>query len=190
MNQEADSAILVGLVERVRSLLLCLDRRDRLETAGEFVGWLQRQTREELDGIARDMLLRALRCAGDQVNYQILERLDGLNPVDDADLMAKTGLDRVAVSERLNDLAQVGLISQDVVDGQVRATSLAVGVRALVEDLAAQAGGKLLDGLSNQGLSNQGLSNQGADRRGDITIRESCFCWWFLSADPYRAKGA
>ena len=64
--------------------------------------------------------------------------------------MPETGLDRVAISERLNDLAQVGLISQDVVDGQVRGTSLAVGVRALVERIAVQAGGKLLDGLSNQ----------------------------------------
>ena len=75
MNQEADGAILAGLVERVRSLLLGLDRRDRLETAGEFVGWLQRQKREQLDDIARGMLLRVLRCAGDPVNYRILERL-------------------------------------------------------------------------------------------------------------------
>ncbi len=117
MNQEADGEILAGLVERVRSLLLGLDRRDRLETASEFVGWLQCQTREQLDGIAREMLLRALRCAGDPVNYRILERLDLENPVKAADLMPETGLGRVALSERLNDLAQVGLISQDMVDG-------------------------------------------------------------------------
>jgi hypothetical protein len=150
MNQEADGAILAGLVGRVRSLLLGLDRRDRLETAGEFVGWLQRQTREQLDDIARGMLLRVLRCAGDPVNYGILEHLDGQDAVNAADLMPKTGLDRVAVSERLNDLAQVGLVTQDVVDGQVRGTSLAAGVRALVEQIAVQAGGQLLDGLSNQ----------------------------------------
>lgn len=64
------------------------------------------------------MLLRALRCAGDPVNYQILERLAELDEVNAADLMPKTGLDRVAVCERLNDLAQVGLISQDVLGGQ------------------------------------------------------------------------
>jgi hypothetical protein len=157
MNQEADAAIMAGLVERVHSLLLGLDRRDRLETADEFVGWLQRQTREQLDDIARGMLLRVLRCAGDPVNYRILERLDLLNAVNAADLMPTTGLDRVAVSERLNDLAQVGLISQDLVDGQVRGTSLAIGVRALVERISVQAGGKLLDGLSNQ------------EPRGDIT---------------------
>ena len=149
MNQEADGAILAGLIERVRSLLLGLDRRDRLENAGEFVGWLQRQTREQLDDIARGMLLRVLRCAGDPVNYRILERLDVLNAVNAADLMPETGLDRVALSERLNDLAQVGLISRDMVDGQVRGTSLAVGVRALVEGIAVQAGGKLLDDLSS-----------------------------------------
>ena len=148
MNQEADSAILTGLVERVHGLLLGLDRRDRLETANEFVGWLQRQTREQLDNIARGMLLRVLRCAGDPVNYRILERLDLVNAVNAADLMPKTGLDRVAVSERLNDLAQVGLVSHDLVNGQVRGTSLAVGVLALVERIAVQAGGNLLDGLS------------------------------------------
>ena len=150
MNQEDDGAILAGLVERVRGLLLALDRRDRLETASESVGWLQRQTREQLDSIAQGMLLRALRAAGDPVNYRILERLDRLNPVNATDLMSETGLDRVAVAEGLNDLAQVGLVTQDVVDGQVRGTSLAVGVRAIVEQIAVQAGGQLLDGLSNQ----------------------------------------
>jgi len=150
VQQEIDDPILTGLVERVHSLLLGLDRRDRLETANEFVGWLQRQTREQLDNIARGMLLRALRCAGDPVNYQILERLAELDEANAAALMPKTGLDRVAVCERLNDLAQVGLISQDVLGGQISETSLAVGVRTLVERLAVQAGGKLLDGLSNQ----------------------------------------
>ena len=164
MNQEADGAILAGLVERVRSLLLGLDRRDRLETAGEFVGWLQRQTREQLDDIARGMLLRVLRCAGDPVNYQILEQVDVRNAVNAADLMPETGLDRVAVSERLNDLAQVGLISQDVVRGEVRGTSLAVGVRALVERLAVEAGGKLVDGLSNQEAGWRGDTEAGPDQ--------------------------
>ncbi len=151
MNEdvEADGAILAGLVDRVRSLLLALDRRDRLETAGEFVGWLQRQTSEQLADISREMLLRALRCAGDPVNYRILERLDELDAVDTGGLTQDTDLDRVALSERLNDLAQVGLISRDTVDDQVRGTSLAVGVRALVERIAVQAGGKLLDGLSS-----------------------------------------
>ena len=164
MNQEADGAILTGLVERVRSLLLGLDRRDRLETAGEFVGWLQRQTREQLDDIARSMLLRALRCAGDAVNFQILTQLDVLNAVDIADLMPKTGLDRVAVSERLNDLAQVGLISQDVVGDQVSGTSLAAGVQALIERVAVEAGGKLFEGLSNQEAAGRGdITEAGPD---------------------------
>lgn len=149
MDQEVDDAILAGLVERVRGLLLGLDRRDRLETAGEFVGWLQQQTREQLDDIARGMLLRALRCAGDPVNYRILEQLDVLDAVTSADLMPATGLGRVELSERLNDLAQVGLISRDMIDDQVRGTSLAVGVRALVERITVHAGGRLLDGLSS-----------------------------------------
>ena len=152
MNEdvEADGAILAGLVDRVRSLLLALDRRDRLETAGEFVGWLQQQTREQLDDIAREMLLRALRCAGDPVNYRILQRLDGLDAVDAADLLRDTDLGRVALSERLNDLAQVGLISRDTVDDQVRGTSLAAGVRAVVERIALESGGRLFDSLSSQ----------------------------------------
>ena len=150
MNEDVDAngAILAGLVDRVRGLLLGLDRRDRLETAGEFAGWLQQQTREQLDDIAREMLLRVLRCAGDPVNYRILERLDVVNAVNTADLTRDTDLDRVALSERLNDLAQVGLVSRNTVDDQVRGTSLAVGVRAVVERMAVEAGGKLLDDLS------------------------------------------
>ena len=149
MNQEADGAILAGLVERVRGLLLTIDRRDRLETASESVGWLQRQTREQLDDIAQGMLLRVLRAAGDPVNYQILQRLDAVNAVSAADLTPETGLDRVALSERLNDLSQVGLISRDIIDDQVCGTSLALGVRTLVERIAVQAGGKLLEDLSD-----------------------------------------
>ena len=150
MNKDvdADAAFLAGLVDRVRGLLLALDRRDRLEDAGELAGWLQQQTREQLDDIAREMLLRVLRRAGDPVNYRILGRLDVLNAVNAADLMQDTDLDRVALSERLNDLAQVGLISRDTIDDQIRGTSLAVGVRAVVERMAVEAGGKLLDGLS------------------------------------------
>ena len=94
------------------------------------------------------MLLRVLRCAGDPVNYRILERLDVVNAVNTADLTRDTDLDRVALSERLNDLAQVGLVSRNTVDDQVRGTSLAVGVRAVVERMAVEAGGKLLDDLS------------------------------------------
>jgi hypothetical protein len=148
MNEEGDGAIRSGLVDRVRSLLLGLDRRDRLETAGELAGWLQRQTREQLDDIAREMLLRALRCAGDPVNYRILEGLHLGIALQEAGLMSDTDLDRVALSERLNDLSQVGLLSRDMVGDQVCATSLGNGVRALIERVAAASGGELLGGLS------------------------------------------
>ena len=158
MNQEADGAILAGLVERVHSLLLGLSGPPRPTGDRGRVRRLASATDPRATGRHRTWyVVRVLRCAGDPVNYRILERLDLLNAVNAADLMPTTGLDRVAVSERLNDLAQVGLISQDLVDGQVRGTSLAIGVRALVERISVQAGGKLLDGLSNQ------------EPRGDIT---------------------
>ena len=141
MTEDGDArdSILDGLTDRVRNLLLGLDRRDRLESATEFAGWLSRQTSNELGDAAREMLLRALRLAGDPVNYSILRRLDPLSSVGIPDLMSWCGLGRVTLSERLNDLAQVGLVSREMIDDQIRATPLAVGLHKWIEDIAARS---------------------------------------------------
>ena len=154
---EPDDPILEGLVDRAKNLLRALDRHDRLETAGEFAGWLGRQ--REGTGLAdagREVLLRALKTAGDPLNYEILRRLDPLESVDLPALMRATGLGRVAASERVHDLVQNGLASREMIGDQIRGTALANGLVALVEALAAAAGERLGGELAPSSPSGSG----------------------------------
>lgn len=133
-----------GLADRLRTLLLTMDRLDRLETAGELAGWLGRERQAgRLPGHARELLLRALRVAADPTNFRILAALDPLEAVELVELMRRTELARVAASERVNDLVQVGLAAREMVGDQIRSTALAEGVVALVEAVAGETGERL-----------------------------------------------
>ena len=133
-----------GVAARTRLLLRALDREDRLETAGAFVGWLGREAEQgRLPEAAREVFLKALRAAGDPVGYRILALLDPLTPASQHALMERTGLSRVALVERVHDLVQAGLASRELIGDEVRATPLAVGLRALVEETASAAGESL-----------------------------------------------
>jgi hypothetical protein len=141
--------MLKGLTDRVRTLLRAMDRQDRLETARTFAGWLEAEAEAgRLPDAAREMLLRALRVGADPVNYRILRTLDPSTPVDLPALMQGTGLDRVAASERLNDLVQVGLASRELLGDQIRGTPLTSGLVGLVEGLSARAGEGLRKALT------------------------------------------
>lgn len=151
MKNPADS-VQHGVVARLRTLLLALDRRDRLETAQEFVGWLAGQAdAKQLAEHSRELLLRALRVAGDPINFRILSLLDGIDPTDIPDLMRETHLSRVAVSERVNDLVQTGLAVREMVNDQVRGTDLSEGLTAFVNGTAERAGIELKEGLTGDG---------------------------------------
>jgi hypothetical protein len=135
----------------LRTLLLSLDRQDRLETAQEFVGWLAGQTDEkQLAEYSRELLLRALRVAGDPINFQILNLLDRIDPIDVPALMRETRLNRVAVSERVNDLVQTGLAVREMVNDQVRGTDLSAGLATFVNGAAQRAGIELKDALTGE----------------------------------------
>ena len=138
-----------GLADRLRNLLLALDRQDRLESASAFVGWLADESEaERLGGHAREMLLRALKTVADPVNYDLVTRLDPLDGVELSALLAATGLGRVALSERLNDLVQTGLASRELVGDQVRSTALAAGLLEWIEATAADTGKALAEQLA------------------------------------------
>ncbi len=137
-----------GLADRLRNLLLALDRQDRLESADAFVGWLAGEIEAERLGIhAREMLLRALKLVADPVNLDLLSRLDPLDAVELPALLESTELDRVALSERLNDLVQTGLASRELVGDQVRSTPLATGLVEWVESIAGLTGARIAEQL-------------------------------------------
>jgi len=134
-------ALATDLWHRFRALALVLDQADRfvgLSPTGETVDssgrWLAElsQRPEEIDDIARDLLLRALRTAVEPVNFAILENLARQPTLAVTELMEITGLNRLSLNERVNDLIQVGLASKDVQTDQVQATQAALAVAELV----------------------------------------------------------
>ena len=156
---DAQDAMALGLTERARNLLRALDRKDRLETSEEFAGWLQTAVGErDLEEIATELILRAMRVASDPANHRILELLGPLDGVRLVDLMERTGLSRVAVSERVNDLVQTGLASRELIGDQIRGTPLADGFVKLVESLSEAAG---------RGLAQELGSDPGRAERSD-----------------------
>ena len=136
-QREFVDAVVLGLFSRFKSLALALHRQDRLETAHDFVGWLERlqENGDEVDEIALDMTLRALRTATDPLNFLILQRLYRENSVSMRALMEVTGLGRVPLHERVNALMQAGLAVQELESDDVRATPVTGGVVELVENL-------------------------------------------------------
>jgi len=94
------------------------------------------------------MLLRALRVAGDPVNFTIISELDTFGPVELPDLMRRTGLERVAVSERVNDLVQTGLAVREMINDQIRGTNLSQGLVAWIEEIAEGCGSQLTADLA------------------------------------------
>ncbi|NND01273.1 MAG: hypothetical protein HKN91_00665 [Acidimicrobiia bacterium] len=139
-----------GIVARLRTLLLVLDRQDRLETGEAFTGWLEAEANSRrISDHAREMLLRAMRVASDPVNYAVLAGLDLMEPVAILELMESTGLSRVAVSERVNDMVQTGLAIREMVNDEVRGTDLTRGICSFIESAADAAGDELATELAD-----------------------------------------
>ncbi len=156
-QREDLEAIVDGLADRTRTLLRALDRQDRLETAQVFVGWLAGEREHgRLSETAREMLLRALKVAADPINFQILDQLDAIEAVELPTLMERTGLARVAVSERVHDLVQNGLAAREMVGDQIRRTSLAGGILGLVAEVARRTGEQLAEELRSPLSKEQG----------------------------------
>ncbi len=132
--------IATALFPRIRSLILVLDRQDRLETAHDFVGWREALQDDEaqITRIARHATLRALHVATDPLNFHILQRLARHNRVAMKNLMQEAGMDRIPLHERINELMQVGLAVQELESDDVRATPLTEAVVTLVEGITQE----------------------------------------------------
>lgn len=129
--------LIEGLWVRFKGLALALHRQDRLETAHDFVGWLEALPADEaqIADIALSLTLRALHVATDPLNFCILRRLCQDTSVPLAVLMTDTSLSRIPLHERINVLMQAGLAVQELESDDVRATQLTDGVVDLVEGI-------------------------------------------------------
>ncbi len=125
--------IAAGLAGRLRLLALVLDRLDRLESgSGE---WLAGFAERELPEAAAAMTLRALRTSADPVNFAILKGLAASESQKIVDLITLVGIGRLPLTERLNDLAQVGLASRLIDTDHAQITAAGGALIQLIENL-------------------------------------------------------
>lgn len=122
-----------GLAARLRSLVSVIDRLDRLESGSG--NWLADFTGDELPAAATEITLRALRTAADPVNFAILEQLAAEDSRAIAQLVAATGLGRLVLSERLNDLVQVGLAARLIDTDHAQITGAGASITRLIREI-------------------------------------------------------
>ena len=128
--------IAAGIAGRLRGLALTLDRLDRLEAGTET--WLADFEKEELDLAASEMTLRALQAATEPPNYKILQALASQPALSTKELTAAANQERLVLSERLNDLIQVGLSARLIDTDQVQITAAGAALVLLIQEIAEQ----------------------------------------------------
>ena len=134
-----------ALALRLRDLARLLDRLDRLESGtGE---WLTTHTQADMQDAALDMTLRALRLAADPTNFSILTYLASRSTATMADLEKASGLGRLSLNERLNDLIQVGLAGRNIDTDQAQLTGGGAALVELIESISEATAKKLAEGL-------------------------------------------
>lgn len=125
-----------GLAGRLYSLVTALDRLDRLESGSGT--WLADFDSPELTEAATELTLRALRTIAEPTNFMLLEALAAGDSHSLSYLIETTGLGRLVLSERLNDLVQVGLAARLIDTDHAQITSAGAGAVRLVEALIAR----------------------------------------------------
>lgn len=134
-------ALATGLWGRLRDTILALRRLETFtfvpENPGVGTQWLRTLLDDPrlLDEVATEVGLRALRTGAEAVNFRILTRLADGEAVPLAELAESTGLARLVLSERVNDLVQVGLAGRDLEKDAAVPTAATRGFLNLVEEL-------------------------------------------------------
>lgn len=120
-----------GLAGRLRLLVRALDRLDRLESgSGE---WKAGFVETELSEAATGLTLRLLSTVADSTNFAILNILTTDGSFSMKKLMERSGVGRLVLSERLNDLVQVGLVSRLIDTDQAQITGAGANMVRLVK---------------------------------------------------------
>lgn len=129
--------IAAGLSGRLRSLAAVLDRLDRLESGSG--AWLATFAGAELPDAAAELALRALRTTADPTNFAILKALAAGESHQLGRLMETTNLGRLALTERLNDLVQVGLATRLIDTDHAQITPAGASMARLLDMIIAEA---------------------------------------------------
>ncbi|MFQ5922074.1 MAG: hypothetical protein ACE5M4_04455 [Anaerolineales bacterium] len=141
--QDEVPSIASGLSDRLRALTMALDRLDRLESgSGE---WLSKFREDELSEAAGELTLRMLRAAADPTNFKVLAALANPDSVSLDRLIEATGVLRLALSERLNDLVQVGLVSRNIDTDHAQITLAGKSIVQLIRRIASEVSDQYLE---------------------------------------------
>lgn len=140
MSAEAQAELLAeGLSGRLRDLLIALKRWESFvqeaKPGGGQVG-IAVPAIEEAGQVATGMILRALQVGAEVVNHRVLASLHEEQPLGVPELMELTGLPRILVIERVNDLARAGLAAYAPDSGEVRLARGGAGLLGLLGEIA------------------------------------------------------
>ena len=141
MSDEYIAHVAGGLAGRLRSLVIALDRLDRLESGSGQ--WLSGFAEAELEESATALTLRALQTSADPANFAILNALAGDSQAIDH-LIETTGIGRLVLSERLNDLVQVGLATRLIDTDHAQITAAGASLVHLVNQIVTEVTGQYL----------------------------------------------
>lgn len=136
MSDDLINQIAGGLAGRLRALVLTQDRLDRLESGSGQ--WRAGFVHEELADSASFLTLRVLHTVGDPTNFAILQLLATEDSQTIPTLIAEIGVGRLVLSERLNDLVQVGLVTRLIDTDHAQITAAGASMVRLVEQTADQ----------------------------------------------------
>lgn len=111
--------------------------------------WLDHLGKDEgqLQLLATELTLRAFRVGVEAINYKILACLKKERTVAISALAALTGLPELLIGERVNDLAQMGLVLRSIENDQVQATLLADSLLGIIEASAEELSNNIQDRL-------------------------------------------
>lgn len=154
MSEEFEQAAR-GLWSRFRDIAMALRRLQDFNFSaeggeGRFTDrWLEGLLKDDaaLAGVGRELVLRAFRVGADAVNFEILSRLREEEGVALSHLAQATGLPPFTISERVNDLVQVGLAVRVIEQDAVRATALTRGFLATVGGIERRLTGMIRERL-------------------------------------------
>lgn len=125
-----------GLSGRLRSLVMAQDRLDRLESGSGQ--WRSGFVSDELDESAEFLTLRVMHTTSDPLNFTILQSLATADSLPIPTLMSESGVGRLVLSERLNDLVQVGLVTRLIDTDHAQITVAGASIVDLVNQIASQ----------------------------------------------------
>jgi len=132
-----------ALAVRLRNVARHLDRMDRLESgSGE---WMENQTPAELESASMQMTLRLFRTVAEPETYAMLAVLAERGTLPVSELQTLSGLDRLSMNERLNDLIQVGLAGLEIDTNHVQVSESGVALIGLITDIKNQTTRRLTE---------------------------------------------